>query len=244
MWISRYFVEFIFFAFLGWVWETIFCTFKSSKWEKRGFLYGPICPIYGVGGIGGTALVEILQNNGFPSLLWWQVLLIAFFFSILLEYSTSWVLEKLFHAYWWDYSDVPLNINGRVCFPASCGFAAAGLLVVYILIPACQWAAAYIDPILMELLAMILLAIFTIDMTLTISALTDFDKKVMQLDEEINDHMTEVIENFYHTTGELHIKAINRVKGFRNPHLSVELLKKLREKFKENTPKIKGKIFK
>lgn len=53
--------------------------------------------------------------------------------SIVLEYGTSWAFEKLFHAYWWDYSSMPLNINGRVCFPYSVGFGVAGLIVVYLL---------------------------------------------------------------------------------------------------------------
>ena len=52
-----------------------------------------------------------------------------------LEYGTSWALEKLFHAYWWDYSSMPLNINGRVCFPYSVGFGVAGLIVVYFIAP-------------------------------------------------------------------------------------------------------------
>ena len=81
MWISRYFVYFVIFSFFGWIYESIYCTIKSKRWENRGFLYGPLCPIYGAGGVGITAIV--------------------------LEYGTSWTLEKLFHAYWWDYSEMP-----------------------------------------------------------------------------------------------------------------------------------------
>ena len=66
---------------------------------------------------------------------WWQIFLVAFLGSIVLEYGTSWALEKLFHAYWWDYSSMPLNINGRVCFPYSVGFGVAGLIVVYFIAP-------------------------------------------------------------------------------------------------------------
>ena len=63
----------------------------------------------------------------------YRIFLICFFGSIVLDYTTSWALEKLFHAYWWDYSDVICNINGRVCLPASIGFGLAGILVFYAL---------------------------------------------------------------------------------------------------------------
>ena len=195
MWISKYFVYFVIFSCMGWIYESIFCTVKSGSWQNRGFLYGPVCPIYGVGAATIMALVDWYagQNQGQVNYTWWQVFLVAFFGSIVLEYVTSWGLEKLFHAYWWDYSDVPLNINGRVCFPASVGFGVAGLLVIYVIAPATKDATQWITPILMELFSLIFMALLAADATLTVSALTGFERNVAAMEEALNQHMEQFI---------------------------------------------------
>ncbi len=90
---------------------------------------------YGAGGVAITAIADFISAHTDATFTWWQIFLVAFFGSIVLEYGTSWALEKLFHAYWWDYSRMPLNINGRVCFPYSVGFGVAGLIVVYFIAP-------------------------------------------------------------------------------------------------------------
>lgn len=133
------------------------------------------------------------QNQGEISYTWWQVFLVAFFGSIVLEYVTSWGLEKLFHAYWWDYSDVPLNINGRVCFPASVGFGVAGLLVIYVIAPVTRDATIWITPILMELFSLIFMALLAADATLTVSALTGFERNVAAMEEALNQHMEQFV---------------------------------------------------
>lgn len=195
MWISKYFVYFVIFSCMGWIYESIFCTVKSGSWQNRGFLYGPVCPIYGVGAATIMALVDWYagQNQGQVNYTWWQVFLVAFFGSIVLEYVTSWGLEKLFHAYWWDYSDVPLNINGRVCFPASVGFGVAGLLVIYVIAPATKDATQWITPILMELFSLIFMALLAADATLTVSALTGFERNVAAMEEALNQHMEQFV---------------------------------------------------
>ena len=108
---NKVIVIFFMFAFLGWVWESIYCTAKDRKWANRGFLYGPICPIYGCGGIIGLFACNLVKESILPDLSPWQMFGAGFVVSMILEYPTSWILEKLFHARWWDYSRVPLNIN-------------------------------------------------------------------------------------------------------------------------------------
>ena len=125
MWVSKYFVYFVVYSFMGWLYESMYCTIKGGKWENRGFLYGPICPIYGAGAVALTAIDDYLHYINFQYE-WWQVVLVSMLGSMVLEYTTSWILEKLFHAYWWDYSDIPFNINGRICLPCTLGFGAAG----------------------------------------------------------------------------------------------------------------------
>ena len=156
---------------------------------------------------------------------------------------TSYVLEKLFHAYWWDYSDVPLNIHGRVCFPASCGFGVAGLIVVYGIAPLTKNMTGWISPSWMELLSLLFMAVVSADATLTVSALTHFEHNVVALETALNQHMDLFVnsvqektqaasvaladerarfskENLERSIREMdwtHRVALKRVQGFRTP---------------------------
>lgn len=202
MWISKYFVYFVIFSVMGWIYESAFCTIKNGKWQNRGFLYGPVCPIYGVGATAITFIVDQAEAHGISDLAWWQIFLIAFFGSIVLEYVTSYVLEKLFHAYWWDYSDVPLNIHGRVCLPASIGFGIAGLIVVYGIAPFTKQMVGWIPPSWMELLSLILMAVVAADTTLTVSVLTHFEQNVIALESSLNQHMEQFVSSIQEKTQE------------------------------------------
>ena len=103
-----YALYFFIFAFIGWCLETIYCIITLGHFTKRGFLYGPICPIYGYG-----ALVLIIflskYKNSFFKLFTYSVVA----FSVL-EYVASYVLEVMFDSYWWDYRTDFLNLNGRI----------------------------------------------------------------------------------------------------------------------------------
>lgn len=196
MWLSKYFVYFVIFSCMGWIYESIYCTLRAGKWENRGFLYGPLCPIYGAGGAGITIIYDLVTANG-AVFKWWQIFLVAFFGSIVLEYVTSWALEKLFHAYWWDYHDKPLNINGRVCFPYSVGFGIAGLLVIYYIAPFTKWLTHWMNPIMYELFGLIFMALVAIDTTLTVSALTDFSNNIVNLEDSLNKRMDEFFNGVF-----------------------------------------------
>ena len=194
MWLSRYFVYFIIFSCMGWIYESIYCTIRAKKWENRGFLYGPLCPIYGAGGVAITAIADFISAHTDATFTWWQIFLVAFLGSIVLEYGTSWALEKLFHAYWWDYSSMPLNINGRVCFPYSVGFGVAGLIVVYFIAPFTKLITGWMSPIWYEFFSLLLMGFLAVDTAITVSALTDFSRTIVNLQNNFNTYMDEVVE--------------------------------------------------
>ena len=103
------FLLFLMYSFVGWSLEVIGKLLEKGKFVNRGFLVGPYCPIYGVGSI----LMIILLNryiNDPPTLFIMSILL----FSVL-EYSTSYFMEKIFKIRWWDYTRRKFNINGRIC---------------------------------------------------------------------------------------------------------------------------------
>jgi uncharacterized membrane protein len=184
--IAQYFVEFMFYSFLGWVWESIYCTAKEKKWADRGFLFGPICPIYGSCVVVASAVfssIDVLRSPDFPI---WGIFILCYIGSAVAEFATSWVLEKRFNARWWDYSELPLNIQGRICVPVSIAFGLAGVAVVKFLIPAIEGVHNVVSPVVYEILAIILAAIFGADFALTEASLSALLKDVKQMHEEFN----------------------------------------------------------
>ena len=116
-------LQLIIYSFLGWCCEGVYCSLGRGEWINRGFLTGPFCPIYGVGAVAALAFLKFLP----PSVL--VVFLGGMVITSALEYVTSWLMEKLFNARWWDYSKRAFNINGRVCLLNSTLF---GLLCLFL----------------------------------------------------------------------------------------------------------------
>lgn len=223
-------------SFLGWIWETIYNLFHEKRWVSRGFLYGPICPIYGVATLIGIGIIHLFQANG-RSIIWWYIALSVFFGSAILEYVTAVVLEKLFHACWWDYSDLRFNYKGRICLSASLAFAGAGLLIEYVFDPFCSMLFSMIPPIIIELIAMVLLAIFAMDIMMTITVLTDFEKKITAADELFHGKMADMVETIFKYTNSFYRKGISRVKKFKYSAETEERIEKALEEIEENIQK-------
>ncbi len=192
--IAAYFVNFIVFSFMGWVWETVYCTFKTKHWQNRGFLYGPVCPIYGTAAVTALIVFNFVPVLNTGSLASWKIFLICAAGSAVIEYTTSYVLEKIFHAVWWDYSKVPLNVNGRICLPATCGFGLAGIVIVRYLFPFIRSLHQENRPLLNEGLSLFFMFLFAMDLALTIASLTELITKMENYSREFNARMEAGVE--------------------------------------------------
>jgi uncharacterized membrane protein len=127
--ITKFFLTFLIYSFFGYIMEIIICSFNYKKLVNRGFLFGPICPIYG---IGATLIIYGLgRYNNNPIL----IFVLGILITSGVEYYTSYIFEKIFHNKWWDYSDRPDNINGRICLGNSFGFGIGALLIIYVFQP-------------------------------------------------------------------------------------------------------------
>ena len=131
---SQIVVCFAFFGLLGWLFKSTYCSLVEKRWCNRGFLFGPVCPIYGAGAV-AAILVFGGPDAAAARLPWWMVFLACAAGASCIEWVTSVVLEQLFGTVWWDYSDMPLNLRGRVCVPAAALFGLCGLGVVYVALP-------------------------------------------------------------------------------------------------------------
>lgn len=127
--ILYYFLLFIIYSILGWCIEVTFCSIPRRKLTSRGFLIGPYCPIYG-----SAAIIMILSLKRYindPIVIFIMGALIA----SILEYITSYAMEKLFNARWWDYSEKKFNIEGRICLQNSFLFGLLCLVLMYFVHP-------------------------------------------------------------------------------------------------------------
>ncbi len=184
--IAQYFVEFIFYSFLGWVWESVYCTAKEKKWADRGFLFGPVCPIYGSCVVAASIVFSFIPGLADPAFPVWGIFIICAIGSAIAEFGTSWVLDKRFHARWWDYSKVPFNLQGRICLPVSVAFGVAGVLVVKYLIPFINGMHSLISPTVYEIVALIFAMGFGADFALTEASLSALLKNVERMHNEFN----------------------------------------------------------
>ena len=135
--IEKIFLWLMIYSFFGWVYESILCSITSGSLVNRGFLNGPVCPIYGFG-----ALVVILAFWREPNIRVWNLFFSSMVLTCTLEYLTSWAMEKLFHARWWDYSQYRFNINGRVCLLGAVAFGAFSVLLIKVVHPR---VSAFVD---------------------------------------------------------------------------------------------------
>lgn len=183
--IARYFVYFMFYSFLGWVWETFYCAVCDKHFSNRGFLFGPVCPIYGFCVLALQVLLGCTEKDGGGQMPVWELFLICAFGSAVIEYATSYYLEQRFHASWWDYSRMPLNLHGRICLPVACGFGAGGVVISRYVLPAFSHAGSSIHPLIYEALAMALMGVLGADFALTEASLNSLIERIDSIEKEL-----------------------------------------------------------
>lgn len=187
---------FFIYSFVGWLWETVYCSIKAKHFVYRGFLVGPITPIYGFGILGVLYFIEPFQSN--------LVLLyvLSTILVTILEYLTSFGLEKLFHATWWDYHDVPLNINGRVALPVSLFWGVGCVLIVKVIHPHILILERFLAEHFSFYLPVILIGLIMMDLGYTLANLQSFQKAVTDLQKAINEQKANLQEVFEKTKDE------------------------------------------
>lgn len=178
--ISKLFLTFIIYSILGWIIEVINFMIRKKKFINRGFLIGPYCPIYGVGGI----LITLFLSKYKESVI--VLFVMAVFICGILEYFTSYLMEKIFKARWWDYSSKRYNINGRICLETLSLFGIMGILVVYLLEPLVSKFFSYFNVISINILAIIFTIIFILDLLLSFKVISSFKNISIQFKNKDN----------------------------------------------------------
>ena len=168
--------------------EVIYTKFKDGNWVNRGFLIGPICPIYGSGCILMILFLSRFKNNFIV------LFLMAIAICSILEYLTGLLMEKLFNARWWDYSDRRFNINGRICAETMIPFGVLGCLLLYVIDPIVSEYINLIPVNLFNIIAIFIIVLFVLDCILSFSIITKIKQssKLMLKKGKIKDNTEEI----------------------------------------------------
>lgn len=185
---SLLFIYFMLYAIIGWICEMIYCSIPEKKFVNRGFLNGPYCPIYGVGAL--IIILFLMPYVGSPVL----VFFLGVILTSSLEYITSWGMEKLFHAKWWDYSDHKFNINGRICLLNSVLFGIMCLVLIYLVHPLVDDFVKRFSYLWIQIIATAAGVFFLSDVVESTRETVDFNKKLKSVYEttaELKDNLKE-----------------------------------------------------
>lgn len=168
---------FFIYAFLGWCTEVSYAAIKTGRFVNRGFLNGPVCPVYGFGAVIVLWVLEPLKEN-FLLLFLGSVVLTS-----LLEWLTGFVLERMFHQRWWDYSQEPFNLSGYICLRFSIAWGIACLFAVRLLHPSVLWCVRSVPyPVGVGLLVLFS-ATMAVDLAATVRTIAWMNRQLSQLDE-------------------------------------------------------------
>lgn len=188
------FLCFLIYAIMGWMMEIIVCSIPVRKLVDRGFLIGPYCPIYGIGSV---CILFVLESFRSDPLL---VFVTASFICAFIEYFTSFAMEKLFHARWWDYSNELFNINGRITLTNTILFGLLGLLLVYFIHPWINTILGYFSHATIIITAIMLAIIFMIDVVTTIIIVYKLKTTHQQLRKDSTEEITKKVREILSKT--------------------------------------------
>ena len=192
--LELYILLFFTYSFAGWFMESVGGIINVKKFINRGFLIGPYCPVYGIGVVIITVLLGKYKND-IPAL---------FFLSILicgtLEYFTSYIMEKLFNARWWDYKNRKFNINGRICLETLIPFGIAGSLILYYVNPFFENLYLMIPDTIRHIIVSILSILFIIDVIVSFKIISSFKGEIYankdnteEISEKVKDKTEDVL---------------------------------------------------
>ncbi|HHV51662.1 MAG TPA: putative ABC transporter permease [Clostridiales bacterium] len=228
---------FFIYSFCGWLMETILCSIDEKRFVNRGFLNGPICPIYGC----GLLLIFIFLlpvrdniDNVFVAAV--IIYMSSLSMATLVEYLVSWIMEKLFKARWWDYSRYKLNINGRVTLEISLIWGALSTAVIYLVHPRFENLVKKLYSLgdnVPYIIAVVLLSLMAVDLIISTLVALKIGEKIEQLEKlavlirgyveslslPTREDILKKIESLYELVSKKHEKNVSGEKESPDPEL-------------------------
>lgn len=218
----------IFFTYsiIGWILEIINCYGWYRKIVNRGFLIGPYCPIYGCGAVLMTLIIPS-DNDLF------SVFLKALTICSVLEYITSWLMEKLFKTRWWDYSSKKFNLNGRICLDTMILFGVGGVAIVKIVNPFILNIVNSIPTLALNITLILVSIVFIVDIVVSYNIISHFKKASRTIKKDSTEEVTKLVRQALKESSVLDKRLVNSF-----PNLKV-IVKKYDKKIEKQKNKIK-----
>lgn len=205
--LSALFLSFLAYGFAGWLWESTVCAMLNhGHFANSGFLLGPCCPIYGVGGLACWLLLRGIAGLG-------EQFVAAAIVCSVIEYSVGVLLEKTTGARFWDYSHLPLNLHGRICLYWACAFGAGSVIVCRVTEPAILGLLAALPAGLVIAVAVVLACVLIADAAFSLASWrrlsTQLDRVRADLAERINDNLRDASDSMLERIPESAIDSVN-----------------------------------
>lgn len=238
------FMIFFLCSFIGYFIEVFWVFLGTKKWVNRGFLCGPVIPIYGWGSI--LVLFCLIRYYDDPVV----VFVFGMIIASALEYFVSFALEKIFHNRWWDYSKTKYNLNGRICLRNSLAFGILSLVIIYLVTPLLSFIFSLLSFKTWSIIALLLFCIFLLDTIYSVVIAYNLRNRLIIVEELKNEKIALIPVLFERRLKE----SIAGFKAFPNRllkafpdlenqnHKSFEIMKKYREQIKEKRKEIKKEI--
>lgn len=227
--IVLYFLLFLLYSFIGWGMEMLFCYYETKKWVNRGFLVGPICPIYGCGCLLMILLLRRYLED--PIVLFVMAMLIC----SILEYFTSYIMEKLFKARWWDYSHLKYNINGRICLSNILAFGILGVILLYFVNPFIMNLFDKINSTILLIVGSILFILIIIDISVSLKIISSFKNVAKSIKKDSTEEITKKVRELLTKRGGLYKRLVSAF----NFEVSEKLITNIKNKVKHEAMKAK-----
>ena len=204
--LTQWVLFFFIYSFIGWVWECCFVSVRKRRWVNRGFMYGPMLPIYGFGAL-AVLISTIRVRDSIP-----LIFLFGMVGATLLEYVTGAVMERLFNVKYWDYSNQKFNLNGYICLTSSLGWGLFSVLLVKFVHVPIEGAVLKIPTIIAEGIAFVLTVAAAVDVTQSfndamdlkriLAQLEESKKQIRKIQEKLKDASEEFVEDYRQRAGE------------------------------------------
>ncbi len=190
----KYILLFFFYSAAGWCLESLYCSIGEKRFVNRGFLTGPLCPIYGTAAL---VLIILIYNPFRDNPL--AVFVLGIILCDIVEYITSYLMEKLFSARWWDYTYEFMNIGGRICLKHTLYWGVISIIFVKTIHPAVDNLYSKIDGPYLKLILFAVLAVFALDLVNAVRKALDIRKlqiKINNLTKTLSEELSIIRTTF------------------------------------------------
>lgn len=219
-----YFLLFLIYSFVGWVLEVIYTLFTDKKLTNRGFFIGPYCPIYGVGALLVVVFLSKFQQHPFA------LFILAVVICSVLEYCTSYVMEKIFKIRWWDYSNNKFNINGRICLETMIPFGVIACLLIYVINPFLVLNLNKLPESFLMVISLVFGVLLLADYITSFNIINNFKKTVKKASElDRTDDVNRYVRKVLFEKSFLYRRLIKAFPLIQNKLMNIKSVKKIKK---------------